>query len=112
MITIAHILGILFGLIMLIFTYRLYLRKRFSFNIFVTWTILWLGLIVGILSFDQIKYLSENLINIEVMDFFLYSSVLVLFTVVFMTYNTTRSNQKKIEKIVESIALRDAEKRG
>lgn len=111
MIQIAHLIGIVFGLIMLMFTYHLYKRGKFSFNAFIIWTIIWLGLIMGILSFEQIKYFSETLIEIEVMDFFLYSSVLVLFTLVFLMYNTIRSNQKKIEKIVESIALRDAKEK-
>lgn len=111
MIRVAHLLGIIFGLVMILLTYRLYTRKKFSFNVFLIWTIIWLGLIVGILSFEQIKYFSENLIKIEVMDFFLYSSVMVLFTLVFLVYGATRSNQRKIERIVESIALRDAKEK-
>lgn len=111
MIRIAHLIGISFGLIMLVFTYSLYKRKKFSFNTFIIWMVIWSGLVLGILAFEQIKYISEVLIRIEVMDFFLYFSVLVLFAMVFLIYNVTRSNQKKIEKIVEGIALRDAEEK-
>lgn len=107
MIRIAHLIGVLFGLIMLILTFILYKRRKFAFDTFLLWAVIWSGIIIGILSFKQVTYLAEVLIKIEVMDFFLYFSILVLFVMVFLVYNIVRLNQKKIERMVENIALRE-----
>ena len=107
MIPIAHLIGVLFGVIMLILTFILYKRRKFTFDTFLLWAVVWSGIIIGILSFEQVTYIAEVLIKIEVMDFFLYFSILVLFVMVFLVYNIVRSNQKKIERMVENIALRE-----
>lgn len=107
MIHIAHVIGELFGLIMLILTFILYKKRKFTFDTFLLWAVVWSGIIIGILSFKQVTYIAEVLIKIEVMDFFLYFSILILFVMVFLVYNVVRLNQKKIERMVENIALRE-----
>ncbi len=105
----APVLGILFGLFMLLLTYWMYKKKRLPLGVSLIWFILWLGFIAGILLFDQMEYISGTLLRIPVFDFFLYMSILVLFMIAFLEYNEIKANQKKIDKIVEGIALHDAE---
>jgi hypothetical protein len=104
----VQIIGLLFGLVMIYFTFLYYKRANYDKTGLVFWFLVWIGFII-LASFPQIVYGVMGVLEIERTADFFYVSGFLLFTVVlFYVYNMTKKNQKQIETIVREIAIKRA----
>jgi hypothetical protein len=102
-----QILGILFGFFMMYYTFLQYKRKEFTIKEYSFWFIFW-GAFVIITLFPQLLDPVLTTLSIaRTLDFFIIAGFLFLIFVIFYTYTIVRKGQKKLEKVVRSIALKE-----
>jgi hypothetical protein len=100
-----QILGALFGLAMLYFTFLNYKRREFTLTEWGFWTILAsLFAIVAIFP-ALLNPVVESLSLARTMDLFIILGFMFLIAAMFYTYTLVRGTQKKTEEIVRKIAL-------
>lgn len=106
----VQIIILLFGLIMIYFTFLYYKRANYDKFGLVFWLLVWLGfLFLGM--FPQTVYGIMQALAIErTADFFYAGGILLFSVVLFHLYNITKKNQKQLEILVRKIALKEAEK--
>jgi len=100
----VQILGLLFGLFMIYYSFLHFKRKEFTLKEFIFWVFLWILFIYISLFPDSLDFIVSRLSLSRTMDFFIISGFMVLIALFFYTYTLVRSNQKKIEFIVRKIA--------
>jgi len=101
-----QILGILFGLFMMYYTFLHYKRKEFTIKEYSFWFVFW-GIFVTVTLFPQVLDPVLDTLNISrTLDFFIIIGFLFLIFVVFYTYTIVRKNQRKLEEIVRNIAIK------
>lgn len=107
----VQILILLFGLVMIYFTFLYYKRANYEKVGLVFWLLVWLGFIfLGM--FPQTVYGVMEALSIQRTADFFYAGGMVLFSVVlFYLYNITKKNQKQIEIVVRKLAFKEEEKR-
>jgi len=106
-----QILGIIFGLVMLYFTFYYHKRKDFSKIDVFLWFLIWSSFIFVILLPKTVEWLIEPLHIIRVLDLLIIVSILTLFAIVFFMYWINRSNEKKIDELVRKIALNELDRK-
>ena len=101
-----QILGSLFGFFMMYYTFLQHKRKEFTIKEYSFWFIFW-GAFVVITLFPQILDPILTTLNIvRALDFFIIAGFLFLIFIIFYTYTIVRKNQRKLEEVVRSIALK------
>ena len=101
-----QILGILFGFFMMYYTFLQYKRKEFTIKEYGFWFVFWAAFVV-ITLFPQILDPLLSTLNIaRALDFFIIAGFLFMIFVLFYTYTIVRKNQKKLEEVVRSIAMK------
>jgi len=101
-----QILGILFGFFMMYYTFLQYKRKEFTVKEYGFWFVFWAGFVILTL-FPQV--LDPVLVTLNIartLDFFVIAGFLFLIFVIFYTYTIVRKNQRKLEEVVRSMALK------
>lgn len=106
-----QIIGIVFGLSMLYLSYRDYRRREIYFKDFMVWLTIWVGFLFAVSFPGTLEIVSESLGIVRVLDLLIIFSIMLLFSLVFMVYDTVRKSERKIDKVVEAVALKDAEKK-
>ena len=105
-----QIVGILFGLFMIYYSFLNYKRKEFTPKEIFFWSAVWMVFIV-IAVFPNIL---DPILKIggflRVLDLLIISGFLFLIAAIFYTYTVTRKNQKKLETVVRDIAMRKHKK--
>lgn len=104
-----QIIGILFALLMIYLTFLYSKRKEFTFKEWCFWTIIWAVFLILTL---QPRILDPVIAKIGVgrkMDLFIILGFILLIGISFYTYTLVRRTQKKIEKMVRSLAYREEE---
>ena len=110
MVTPFQIIAILFALFMTFITFSMYKKKRVDLKGAVLWFLLWIGLVVGILLFQQISLFTKTYLDVEPQDLFVFVAIFVLFAIVFSFYSRLLESKKKIREITAELARRDAKK--
>lgn len=106
-----QIVGILFGLFMIYYSFLNYKKKQFSRFEFACWMVLWLGLIFITSWPHSVDFFVEKIFTMQrPLDFFVVSGFLLLTALAFYNYNLARKNQKQLETIVQKITFAKAEK--
>ena len=101
-----QILGVLFGFFMMYYTFLQYKRKEFTIKEYIFWFVFW-AVFVVITLFPQVLDPVLSTLNIaRALDFFIIGGFLFLIFVTFYTYTLVRKNQKKLEEVVRSIAIK------
>ena len=101
-----QILGILFGFFMMYYTFLQHKRKEFTIKEYSFCFLLWCAFVI-ITLFPQILDPLLSTLNIaRTLDFFIIAGFLFTMFVVFYTYTIVRKNQRKLEKVVRSIAIK------
>mgnify|MGYP001613986763 CR=1 FL=1 len=101
-----QILGILFGFFMMYYTFLQYKRREFTIKEYSFWFAFW-AVFVIITLFPQILDPLLSTLNIaRALDFFIIAGFLFMILVLFYTYTIVRQNQKKLEEVVRSIAMK------
>jgi hypothetical protein len=106
----VQILILLFGLVMIYFTFLYYKRANYEKIGLIVWFLIWLGFIfLGV--FPQTVYGVMQLLAIErTADFFYAGGMLFFSVLMFYLYNLTKKNQKQLETLVREMAFKKADK--
>ena len=105
-----QIIGFLFGLSMIYFTFLNFKKKEFKLFEFGIWTFFWVLLIFVAFSPTSLDFLVKDIFNLKrPLDFFIIGGFLFLIFLTFFNYTLTRKNSKRIEKMVSKIAIRKVE---
>ncbi len=104
-----QIIGIIFTVIMMYFTFVHYKRKNYGFKSFLLWIVVWLGALT-IISFPKTIYgVMETLQIQRTADFITLAGFAFFSIVIFYLYSTVKKNNYKIEQLVRQLAIREAE---
>ncbi len=106
MVVAIQYIGIIFGLVMLYFTYFYFKRKEFTVIDLFLWFIVWIAFILGVIFPSYLDGFMEAIGVIGAMQLFSVAAILFLIAVVFFLYRQVRKNQQQVEKLVREIALK------
>ncbi len=104
------ILGLIFAAVMLYFTHLYYRRGQFSRRDFACWALVWIGFGVLLLVYPMVEQVSLLFGVVRFLDLITILAVMALFALMFYLFERVRILQKKIEQVVEAVAVREAKK--
>jgi len=101
-----QVAGILFGCLMIYFTFLHYKRKQFTIKEYIFWNCFWILLMVVALFPNILDFFVKDILNLyRTLDFLVIGGFLFLIGALFYTYSIVRQTQKKVEEIVRKIAI-------
>lgn len=101
-----QIAGFLFGLFMIYYSFLNYKRKQFTPKEFAFWLFLWLIFIVITLFPFILEPIVRTFGFFRTLDLLIIGGFLFLILAIFYTYTITRKNQKQLETIVRTMAMK------
>ncbi|QQG38525.1 MAG: DUF2304 domain-containing protein [Candidatus Woesearchaeota archaeon] len=101
-----QIIGIIFGIGMLFFSYVYFRRKDFGPRDFLFWVIIWLAFIYAVSFPKQLNILLDTLGIVSALWLFTIVAFLILFALVFYLHVIVRRNQMKLGFLVKKLALK------
>jgi len=101
-----QILGLLFGVFMLYYTFLQRKRNDFTTKEYSFWVILWIIFLMVTIFPGLLDPIVKSLSLARTMDFFIILGFMFLIGSIFYTYTIVRKNQKKLEEIVRKIAMK------
>ena len=101
-----QILGVLFGLLMVYYTFLSLKRKEFRRGEFSIWAILWISFMIVVLFPNLLNPITASLSVSRKLDFLIIIGFMFLIGLGFSTYRVSRRNRKRIESIVREIAIK------
>jgi len=105
-----QLLGILFGIVMIYFSYLYFKRGNYSKKSFILWTGTWSAVII-IFAIPQVIYSIMSLLAIRrTADFFTATAIIFLTSIVFYLYTIVKKTEKKMEDLVRSVAIENVSK--
>jgi len=102
----VQIVGSLFGLFMIYYSFLIYKRKEFTAKEFIFWLFLWVMFIVIALFPFLLDPIVKKIGFLRALDLLTIIGFLFLITAIFYTYTVVRKIQKKLETIVREIAMK------
>lgn len=99
-----QVVGLFFGFVMLYLSHLYYRREEIRGIDFALWCSVWVAYLYAVMFPQALNVFLETLGVISAMDLFTIVSFMVAFTIIFSLYKTVRQLQRKIEKLVISIA--------
>ena len=102
-----QLLGFLFGLFMVYYSFIHFKRKEFKPVEFSFWLVLWLIFVLVSLLPNVLDPITKTLSVTRTMDLLIIVGFMFLIGVTFYNYTTIRKNQKKVEDLVRKIAIED-----
>ncbi|MGV8169072.1 MAG: DUF2304 domain-containing protein [Candidatus Nanoarchaeia archaeon] len=107
----VQILGIIFCIIMVYFSYVYYKRKNYGLRSLILWMAVWLGALF-VVSFPKTLYGIMEALKIQRTADFLTLLGFAFFAVItFYLYIIVKKNNRKMELLVRELAMKDAESR-
>ncbi len=100
-----QIIGILFGLFMLYYTFIHFKRNEISRPEVILWTFAWLFFIFLTIFPNSLDFVASSLNLSRTMDFLIIMGFLFLIGLTYYDYFVTKKNQKKVELLVRKIAI-------
>lgn len=101
----SEILGLIFILVMLYFTYCEYKRNRLSRLEYGSWSILWIAGALLIIFNSFVNQFIEPLNIIRVLDLYIILAFMFLFFLIFYLFVSVRKAEKRIEDLTRVLAL-------
>ncbi|MEK6984033.1 MAG: DUF2304 family protein [Nanoarchaeota archaeon] len=101
-----QIIGSLFGVFMIYYSFLKYKRREFTQKEFGFWLFVWMLIIlIGLFPFllDPVVRIGGFL---RALDLLIISGFLFLIAAVFYTYTIARKNQNQLEAVVREIAIK------
>ncbi len=102
-----QIIGLVFGLAMIYFTYIYYKKKDIGLNSFVVWFLIWSGLVLGTLFPGVVSSLKSPLVVVRVLDLYVVIAVFVILAATFYNFHVLVKTQRDVKKIVRKLALEE-----
>ena len=106
-----QLLGVVFALDMMFITYFYHRRGVFFLHDTIIWMSIWIGLFFAAMFPQTLELVIEPFQFIRVMDFLQLAGFFLIFSLIFAVFTRSRSNDRKIEKLVRELALREAEEK-
>lgn len=100
-----QLLGTLFGIIMMYFTFVKFKRRELGKSEFLIWSIGWIIFIIIASMPTILDPIVETFNFYRRLDFFVVIGFFALLGLGFYNYSVVRKNQKKIEGVVRKIAI-------
>ena len=105
-----QLMGIVFGLFMLYYTFLHKKRKEFTTNEALLWSVAWL-IFITIAVYPKITdQLIAQLSFARRLDFFIVLGFIFLIGVTFHNYALVRANKRKLEYLVSTMAMNKKKK--
>lgn len=105
-----QIAGILFGLFMLYYSFLNFKKKEFTAKEVTFWGVLWAVFII----ISVAPYILDPIVKIggflRALDLLIISGFIFLIFAIFYTYTITRKNQRQLESVVRSMAIKKKKK--
>ncbi len=102
----VQILGILFGLFMLYYSFLHFKRKEFNSGAFAFWLIVWAVLVILSVFPGILDPLASSLSFIRVMDMLVVLGIMFIIGVTFYNFTITKKTERKVEELVRKLAIR------
>lgn len=107
-----QLLGILFALLMLYITFLHKKRNEFTITESGFWTLMWLVFTFLVVFPHSIDFLVRDILQFNrTLDFFIVVGFMFMIGSIFYTYTILRKTQKKVEMIVQKLAIENAFKK-
>ena len=107
----VQLLGLIVGLAAIHLTYLYYRRAQFTKRELIFWLLLWLVFIFIALFPKSVSPIIGYLGLTRTMDLIMIVAFVILFILAFHNYFINRQQQRKLEKLVRDLALRDLDKK-
>jgi hypothetical protein len=106
-----QLVGVLFALFMLYLTFLHKKRNEFTATESGFWTLMWVIFTLLVLFPHSVDFVIKGVLNFDrTMDFFIVAGFMFVIGSIFYTYTVLRRTQKKVETIVQKIAIDNAYK--
>lgn len=110
MIQSLQIIGVLFSMTMLYFTFLYYKKEHYDMKGLLFWSVAWIAFLV-LSVFPETVYGVMEVLNVgRTVDFFVIAGFLFFSVIIFRMYIILKETQKKVEEIVTKIAIKKAKK--
>ena len=106
-----QIVGLLFGLFMIYYTFINYKKKEFTAKEFGFWVAAWIAVIVIAFFPSLLDPIVKYGGFFRALDVLIVSGFLFLIGFIFYTYTITKKTQKQVESVVRVLALKKRKKR-
>jgi hypothetical protein len=101
-----QIVGVLFGLLMLYFTFLEQKRKVFTVKEYIFWLGLWAAFMFITFFPNSLNFIIKDILDLKrPIDFYIIVGFMVLTGMMFHMYMVMRKTQNKVEEIVRKMAL-------
>lgn len=107
----VQIIGVLFSLFMIYYTFLHFKRKEFTLKEFGFWFVSWAAIIVFALFPSTLDPIAKNFGFARIMDLVIVVGFIFLIGVITYTYTIVRKTQNKIEEIVRKVSIKDVEEK-
>ena len=107
----VQIIGVLFGVFMMYYTFLHYKRREFRKLEYAFWLVLWALFAVVTIIPDVLDPIVKKFNFARTLDLFIIMGLLFFTGIAFYMYSTTRKNQNKLEHIIRKMAFKEAKKK-
>lgn len=105
-----ELIGLLFALIMMYFTYVEYKKSRLTTNSFVFWLVIWLGSVLLIFLHPYVNLILPTIRIVRVLDLYMIFAFMFLFCVIFYLFTIIKHVERRMETLVRQVALQKLKK--
>lgn len=102
-----QIIAILFALSMIYFALYSYKRKELSKREIISWVVLWTFAVLVTIFPDLLRNFASTFLFTRVFDLMTIGGFILVISLVGSAYLRTKRNEKKLEDLVRSLALKN-----
>ena len=101
-----QILGLLFGLFMIYYSFLKLKKKEFSNGEFLFWLISWAILVLLVLFPRSLDFFVKGILQMSrTLDFLIIAGFMFLIGLSFYTYSTVNKLERRLERLVREVAF-------
>ena len=102
-----QIVGVLFGLFMIYYSYIKFKKKEFGKFDFVFWLVSWMILILLVLFPHSLDFFVKGVLQMSrTLDFFIIIGFMFLIGLMFYTYSIVSKLERRMERLIRKMALK------
>jgi len=103
-----QILGMLFSIIMIYFTFLHYKRNDYKVEGFFLWLALWIGFMFMVVFPTSLDFFIKGVLKFgRRLDFFIVLGFIFLLGMTYYNHYIVKKNNRKVEKVVRAFAFRN-----
>lgn len=107
----VQIVGIIFAIVMMYFTYVYYKRKNYGKYSLAMWLILWIGILLIIAVPETVYGIMQTLQIERTADFIVMAGFTFFLIIIFYMYNVIKKVNKKMEELVRKLSIQEQNKK-